>query len=413
MFREKIDLFYLYVNAGEYVKPLTFREGLLMLKRLGIHFIKESAKFLKARLVTTKKGRPVFKDKQIIYANTINNYEALKFLLKKYPEALLVGIGAHVAAMEKSVNIRKYLLTPSHFTKYIFILYMWLHPRYRARNFELMLKGFGYIDKFVALLHANEPACIFISNDHYPDSRALILAARKLGIKCIYIQHASVSSLFPPMKASHALLYGEYSEKIYRQIGNTEASIIPVGNHKFDAYRECIQNKKFTGRIGVAFNKLDPIKEVVAVCEHLAKHFPADSIILRPHPAEKRQLDAAFPISRADRENSLEFLKGIDVLVAGNSNILLEAASMNVHACQIQFGAGVKSFVDYYGFIRTGVAKEIKSKEELVAVISAIFEKGIFDARKNTKLYDASVGEPYEFDVENHMVSVINNILGK
>jgi hypothetical protein len=407
MFKEELDLYYLYINPARN-EPFNRKESLTALRLILILFLQELKKIF--RPVKAKGRVPDFSEKKIVFAVTYNNYEAVKFLMDKYPDALLVTAHGYVSKIKSSIDLISFLKTGLSFRKFFFLMYLAVQKKYRLRHFKMILSSYNYVERYTEMLTNNKPACIFISNDHYPHSRALILAAKKLGIKCFYIQHASVSEVFPPLRTSHALLYGQYSEKIYRNIKGSEGAIIPVGNHRFDSYKSSIINKKSTGRVGVAFNTLDPISEVIDLCEYLAQYIAPEQIVLRAHPADKRKFSAKFSVSPKG-ESSLDYLKGIDILVAGNSSILLEAAAMNVHALQMYFQPVPDYFVDYYGFIRTGVATEIKARDELRSSIQTILGNKKFDSRSKTRLYDASVGQPYEFDVENHIVAVVNGIL--
>lgn len=410
MFAEQKDLFYLYIN-GETNRKLGFREGLRALSRLGVFFVRDLVKFC-AGFIRRRNGAPIpdFRNKKLVFANTANNYEALHFLLKRYDDTVLVCSGDYVKQLPGSVSVAKYLRTLG-LQQYFFVAYLALHKQLRMIHYEKIVRKYGFIHCFVGLLKENRPSVVFISNDHYPSSRALMLAAKKLSIPCIYLQHASVTKFFPPMRASHALLYGQYSEDVYRNIPGSEGQFIQVGNHKFDAFRPWIENKSATGRIGVAFNTLDPVPAVLDLCNNLSRHFPKDKIVLRAHPRDRRKIDGDFTLSSHSRETSLEFLRGIDVLIAGNSSILLEAAAMNVYPFQIYFTKTPAYLVDYYGFVRMGVAVEVESQEGLIRQIKEIIAAKTFDSRQRTAYYDASVGSEYEFRVEEHIVTVIDKIL--
>lgn len=409
MFSEAKDLFHLYLRPprNQRLRP---REAVGMLLWSALSCIKDIVKNVRSLYTGTRKP-PLLKGRKVVYANTFNNYEALKFLLDKYPDSLLVCDGGFVTKLPNATNVKDHLRSYRRLDKYLFLLYLWLHPAFTARHFELIAKGYGFIDSFIRLLRGNEPACIFISNDHYPSSRALTIASRKLNIPCIYIQHASVTTLFPPLRSSYALLYGKYSEDIYRSIPGSQGAIISVGNHRFDSFKDAILNKKSSRRIGIAYNTRDPLPNVLDLCDFLSKTFGKDSIVVRGHPGDKRKFTAAYATSKSVEQSSLDFLTGVDVLIAGNSSILLEAAAMNVKAFQYYFWDVPRHFLDYYGFIKTGVAVECKSKEDLMRQLNSFFEQRVVKVRETTKLYDASVGTAYEFSVEDHIIETIENIL--
>ncbi|HTF21211.1 MAG TPA: hypothetical protein VK658_24210 [Chryseolinea sp.] len=406
MFEEPKDLFHLYIKPPRNHK-LGWKRALWFPFQWTLHLLRDFAGVgIRKPLV-----RPDFKGKKIVYANTYNNYLALKFLIDYYKDAILATDGGYVGKMRGAVNVRKYWQYYRRLDKYIFLLYLWIHPKYRVKHFDRIRSNYGFIDSFVDLLRGNEPVCIFISNDHVPASRALILACRKLNIPCFYIQHASVTDSFPPLRSSHALLYGDYSADIYRNIPGSLGEIIAIGNQRFDEFGKAISGRKRLGKIGVAYNTRDELARVKQLSDFLSANFGSENIIVRGHPADKRSFDAGYAISRASEQTSLEFLMDIDVLIAGNSSIILEAATMNVQPYQYYFWDVPDHFVDYYGFIRTGIAVESHSKEDLVAKVRANFEQPSATARSRTKLYDASIGTPYEFRVGEHIIDTVETIL--
>ena len=61
-----------------------------------------------------------------------------------------------------------------------------------------------------------------MSNDHSPANRALLLVAKSKGIKTVYMQHASVSNLFPVLDFDYSFLDGVNAYNIYKEIEGTK-----------------------------------------------------------------------------------------------------------------------------------------------------------------------------------------------
>lgn len=403
MFRISRDLFYSYINKGVYSIKFGFGD----VKKVLLSFIRDVAECILYIKNHKRYDNQVLKDKNILFVSTYNNYQTLKFLKNKIPDTLLVSPGGYSGNLSDCLNIRSQLNNCMRFDKYFFILYLLMHPRYNIYSLDLILKFYGIEDIYYKILKNNKPNSIIISNDHHPSSRGAILAANKLKLPCIYIQHASVSQYFPPLRNSHALLYGEYSKKIYQQIALTNTKIILVGMHQFDDKMEMIKNKKCTYNIGIAYNGLDDINNVFDLYDQLVSSFPDYIFVLRPHPADKRKLLKECTISRASIETATEFLSQIDVLITNNSSIILEAAVMNVWPLQFDFGINKDDHYDYYGFINSGLSLEMKSFDDVPLAIKNIYKKRIFDVRKRAKIYNASIDSPYEFRVEDKIVEII------
>src|SRR5687768_5284047 len=105
MFNDKIDLFHLYIHKKRNER-LSSRETIVLLKDLLISFVKDIARIILAMIRSKKKRAPDFKGKKIVFATTFNNYAAVKFLLHKYPDALLVCSGGFVRKIPSAINVR-------------------------------------------------------------------------------------------------------------------------------------------------------------------------------------------------------------------------------------------------------------------------------------------------------------------
>ena len=406
MFQDDKELFHIYINKGLYSNKF----GLNELKILIVFFLKDIIKSMIYFLTPIKKVELNFlRSKNVLFIGSKNNYQTLKFLKNKLPHTLFVSPGGYGATISNCFNIRPFINNFTEFKKYFFIFYLMFSSNYIISNIEKILKSYGLINIYISILKNNRPNSIVISNDHDPSSRGIIIAAKKLKIPCIYIQHASVSKYFPPLRFSHALLYGQYSKDVYEKIGETNTKVYQVGMHQFDYLKQIIENKYLTQRIGLAFNTIDDIDDVSDLYKELNNVFPNVEIIIRPHPRDKRKLSDNFNISSLNKEDATAFLSKVDILIAGNSSILLEAALMNVLPLQYYFGKHSEKFGDYYGFIKTGLAIEVYSPADVIEKIDNFYSTHELNIRQKAKVYDASVNSDFEFKVEEKIVEIIIN----
>src|SRR5690554_2694084 len=126
------------------------------------------------------------------------------------------------------------------------------------------LQTYPYLVFFQKDLENINPEYVVVSNDHNVPNRCLLAIAHSLGIKTVYLQHASVSNLFPALRVNYAFLDGESALNTYRECeGNqpSHATEYPVPKVLLTG------QKKFLGRdeqgggnaIGLALNALDDI----------------------------------------------------------------------------------------------------------------------------------------------------------
>lgn len=399
------NLFYLYINKSFYK-----RESLFTIIRNCASFIINDFRNIFKSDNNNPDSFKNIKDKNVLVIDSLNNYLTLKFLEDRISNNIFLSLRFFNPGIHNIVVLDQYSLSGFSLKKWFFFLVVFLKKRGDLNNSRLFLKYFSLHERYIKLFENFRPKSIIISNDHYPTSRAVILAAKELNIKCVYIQHASVSPLFPPLENSHALLYGQFSENIYRKIGARQCDIIQVGMHQFDRWSQTIRDKKFNGHIGIAFNTFDSIEAVGQLYNKLKENFPLSQVIVRPHPVEKRSFPSFTKVSDARKENPLQFLSNIDVLIAGNSSLLLEAACMKVWPVQFEFGHYSKEFKDYYKFVEKGLALD-GTLDNIESLISEILEKRELYDRNNASFYDASVGKDFEYHVQDNISKIIKQII--
>lgn len=263
--------------------------------------------------------------------------------------------------------------------------------------YDLLFTINGSYEECLRLLKKNNPEALVFSNDHMVIPRALILAGNELGIKTYYIQHASITSYFPPLEFTYSLLEGDDAFHKYKECGSINSKVFLVGMPKFDYYSNDInQNIKLTS-IGVAYN---PIDDIALVHDFLLKlrHLNPDIIIIaRPHPSDLRILpitkDIDIKISDSKNESAFEFLKRIDCLVSGESSIHLEAVLLNVYPCYFNF-ANTKNRFDYYSYIENGLVENFENFKQLNYKIQELknYKPNI---QYRARYYNASIGEEF------------------
>ncbi|MFS1428076.1 hypothetical protein [Vibrio splendidus] len=305
---------------------------------------------------------------------------------------------------EYTVPIFYIHLTSLLFLPLIIIEYFFIRDKERKMR---MLHGFqdyalslGNILVSYIFLRINNPKLIVVSNDHNSNIRSLLLASRKLNIKSVYIQHASVSKLFPPLdQFDLALLDGCYAKDIYTSVGLLAKEVKLVGISKLDNAKKIVSKDetieyKEKPIIGVALNQLYDLSRLKIL---LSKIDIENYLIkVRVHPNqmrvfsnlknELRNFDITWSDPLADGVD--DFIISCSYIIAGNSSILLEAAILR----RIAIYYSMDSIpYDYYGYIKNGICIEMK-----VSLPSGFidFEKYFFDNHNynQIKYYDDSFG---------------------
>jgi len=251
-----------------------------------------------------------------------------------------------------------------------------------------------YIPYFYRLLKDVKPSYVVVSNDHNVPTRSLIAVANYLGVKTVYMQHASVSNIFPALRFTYAFLDGVKSLCIYMRCernspGDIESYPMPVvflsgqkkildENHK----------KKSSKCVGVAVNTLDPLDKVFLLIEYLIS--ANVQLILRWHPRQsindiekikyKYGRNSKVELSDFEEQHVAEFLENCHTLIAGNSSIHLEASLKGIKT--IYYEMIYSSIHDYYGYVKEGLSVHAKSYDD---ILYAILHDDICEIEKRDK----------------------------
>lgn len=305
---------------------------------------------------------------EFAFVETGNNVESLSFLDDDFPFIS----PKKMKDLKSDINIdiihaRYKLLYDISFIPYIIWLF-YTYKKERSKIFkriDILFKAYGLVDEYVRILSINKPSKIIFTNDHNIYSRGMLIAAKLLEVKTIYIQHASVSKYFPPLIFDLSLLEGEDAELKYKSISDTTSKIILVGMPKFDRYSNEINSSNAVKSIGLCYNLNDSITDVIDIANKIKIDFPKIKIGLRGHPNDHRLTYCDdFSISQSREENSFAFLSTVDMIITGDSSIHVEAIMMNVVSSYHNFSRNIK-MNDYYDFVRHGLIDKLTSYSEI------------------------------------------------
>lgn len=244
---------------------------------------------------------------------------------------------------------------------------------------------------------------VVMANDHVPITRSVIELTEKFHVKSLYVQHASVSTAFPPLRFNYSFLDGLESYEKYKTIGNMRGSVFLSGSPRFDAFKT-YQGDEKRYDIGIALNELDSEVEALKLCLYLKKHY-SDKIVVRPHPGmltrdnplfhEIKFIENGFAISNPKKDLSFVFLADIKVMIANESGIHLDAALMGVPSLLYNFSDN--EVMDWYSYIKKGLIKKCDSFEAVLSMLDSDYKLPLDVVRYYVASYkttmDGKVGE--------------------
>lgn len=354
-----------------------------------------------------------------LYVVSQNNYEALHFLQDSLPGTVFVaGQNKQIGRYNKKVNrlsLRwKFFYTIWQFPFVCRGLYK-IHGPKAFRFFDLIYIAIGYYEPYLQHLKKYQPRAVVFANDHNDDARAMLLAANKLNIPTIYIQHASVSTAFPPLEFSLSLLEGQDALDKYRECGQVQGQVKLIGMPKADKFLQHRNFRQSVKNIGVCGNLLDDYAALKGTVTALVQQFPELKITFRPHPGDTRDfsfingLGKNATLSNPKTEQAFEFLKAQDLLIAADSSIHLEAALLNIPGIYYRFGESNFTY-DYYGYVQHQLIENASTPEALIRKIKdyQIHRPEIY---RKAAYYNATIGTEMEGKSHALVVQEISALL--
>lgn len=273
-------------------------------------------------------------------------------------------------------------------------------------NFDSFCMTYAYLTSFHRILIARCPRFVVVANDHSPENRCLLAVANVLGVDTVYLQHASVTSLFPALNVKYAFLDGEYSLNIYRACEenrppNRKNYLNPIVFLTGQKKNLNCKSRVDSTRVGVAVNSLDNPHDVVGLVRDLSEH--GFEVVFRWHPRQNRshvdcfkaQFEGEERVSLSDPglEDVATFLCSLRCLVAGNSSIHLEAALVGV--VPVYYEEEHSRVSDYYGYVRHGLSIPVHSKLGLINLLSDL-DRIVWSNGSPIKYYSSTFNTQWE-----------------
>jgi uncharacterized pyridoxamine 5'-phosphate oxidase family protein len=269
---------------------------------------------------------------------------------------------------------------------------------------------------WVVYLKFQKPKAIIMSNDHVAWHRTLRIAAQKNSIPVVYIQHASVPAKVPKLEFDLSLLEGRDALSKYEKKGISR-KVKLVGMMKYDQYHNYINGATAVDAIGFCTNMLDVEEKIYQSVKELHNKFKNKRVILRPHPRDERhelydrlKEELGIELSNSKIENSFKYLQKVDVNIAAESNIHLEAVLLNVYPFYLKLKDEI---TDHYGFIKKGLIVDVfESVTDLSNRIKELKDERP-NVRNRAKYYVDTVGEEFDGKSVEKVIHAlkINNII--
>ncbi len=353
----------------------------------------------------------------VVFYTTPNQKAALEPIINNLDNVKVLSSNSNYYNKTPNANL---INAFSLLSFYVLLWHYLFSSGYKRRSLHSLkdkyLRAYGYYFYYYFLLKKNRKSIklIIVANDHFHENLPFNYAALNNKIKIAYIQHASVTKEFPPLIFDYAFLDGIDAFEKYDGRGKKNTKCFLTGIMKLDPYLPLPTNDKNTIRkkIGVCIGGGDDYDKFILLIEQMKNE--GLEFIVRPHPLiidDWRKICELndFNLSNPYEVGALNFLISVDIIVAGNSNILLEAAILGVKT--IYYLSKSESTYDYYGFIQNDIiTAEYLINQDIILLIKAIRNYSINYKKQKLDRYCATIGTHYEGRSTELVSTILNNI---
>ena len=325
-------------------------------------------------IIGNKKREKIIPNNSILFFG-LNNNENLAFsnVLNLDDSHYLIGNDRYI----NGFPIVKIYITSLFFVPVILLHYLITKDDIKKLSFKYVFDF--YCLTFAAILiipnylNKLKPSKIIVSNHTRPFQRIIMQLYSKKGLG--YLQHATLVSKMPSFTGfDYILVDGNDSLNKLKASKSFNNNIYLIGNCKYDKFLSYTKINKDLKSIGICVTNADYFDDIISVVKEIKSIYPSIKLYLRPHPVDPRfkkfkdicsRNEIMFSDSR--KISSFNFLKSVNLLIAGDSNIHMEALCMNIPSIYLNF-ENKKN--DWYGFLKYKIIYNGSSINQLIDIIN-------------------------------------------
>jgi hypothetical protein len=334
----------------------------------------------------------------VFFAVSKNEIDSVRPIVSQGPNSYLVG---------KGETVFKFPFASAHLISLPFlpiVLIRFLRSSgYHRKSFAYVLDHYWLLYGLYIVaslwLRQKQATALVVANHMYPFHRVLLRAAREQAIPTFFMQHASLPPNVPFPPADYVLLEGSEALSKLAPPVDSSAQVFLIGMPKHDAYSRRLNSNANVRAIGFCTNNPDPFDRAEELIRTIKQECVTLKLILRPHNSDPRfdewkQMAKrnAIDFSDSTTELSFDFLRRVDATIAGDSNILLESALMNVYPLYYDFN---RTQLDWYGFQRNNLVDYLSEPEQVCRLLATLSREKP-DVRLKTSTYCATVGTAFD-----------------
>lgn len=284
------------------------------------------------------------------------------------------------------------------------------HPRDVRRAFRIVARAnrradflvacrvastLGYYLRFASLVPASGARAVLVSSDCNPYALGLAAAARRRGLKTLYVTHGHIPDGPPPLTADLAILDGPAVLEVYRESGRVGGAVVFKGAEGARRPMNVAGLRKARPALGVFLSLLHDWPRLGRLLAEVQRTLRPSRVLLRFHPNELvRPPDALRHLGRWDNVTVsygeavlLDDAARCDLVIAANSSCHLTLLKFGVPTAYLRHLDAVPH--DFYRFLRHRIVPDCERVGDIdLGRVAAFYEDPDWAAR--FAFFDAS-----------------------
>lgn len=306
---------------------------------------------------------------ELIYAgHTINNIKEFDFFYESCADYLETSDRCNelnnLVFFEKGKNIKfkskNHLIVRFGMSFILFLLFLTRKIKLNNTSLKYTLDYTIYFLFYYFNFNRNNgnlPSIIVLSNDHTPHYLAISKVSKLFSIKRIYMQHGSVSEIFPALDFELSVLRDKVSHDIYNKLGPITGDTVRLSRDK-NAPQAFFHDPNTLFDIIIMPSSVVDEGKLISLINKLENNFDVGAIHFKPHP---RFMVNDVINSMVKVVNQLEGDVNNKIIIAGNSSVALELKLQGYDVYQCFDIDHIER--DYYGYVTNNLIAEIKLSE--------------------------------------------------
>lgn len=244
-----------------------------------------------------------------------------------------------------------------------------LHGESNNHKKEVLKAFYSYVHYNLnfANLSCKKIPFVVVANDHNPLLIGFSMAAKDKGIDRLYLQHASVTELFPSLDFEVSVLGNLKSSEIYKspptyRNGSNKVLIIP--RHPFDSsenvdFRDELYEVNNNKKIKICFylTAFSIEKNLFEAVEKILSNPFVDGFYIKPHPNQSYNQEISNFLNKHSDFVVSKTLSIPHVAIVGSSSTCIQLRAAGIRVYQGFFLDKIPR--DYYGFVKDGFCDEV------------------------------------------------------